>query len=151
MRVAIVGSRDWADLDRVCQFVKALAKKYPRAIVFSGGARGVDETAEEAAYLSGLSVVSYRPVRIAESDEAECWTVRISTDRQSARDWVLEKRSVPAPTFGSFRAAAFFRNFWLSEDGEQIVAFQRNGSRGTQNTIDNARSLGKEPHIYREE
>lgn len=150
MRVAICGSRDWSDLDHVRRFVEALAAKYPGAIVFSGGARGVDETAEEAAQNCGLAVVSYRPVRVAECEEAECWTVRIHATGAAAEVWVREKRSVPAPTFGSFRMAAFFRNFWLAEDGEQIVAFQRNGSRGTQNTIDNARSLNRPVHVYRE-
>lgn len=149
MRVAIVGSRDWKDLDQVRRFVVRLAAKYPRAIVFSGGCRGVDQAAEIAAQQQALPVVSYRPEKVAESAEAECWTVKIHTVGEAAAHWVREKRSTPAPTFGSFRMAAFFRNFWLAEDGEQIVAFTT-GSRGTQNTIDHARSLGKEPWIYRE-
>jgi hypothetical protein len=150
MRVAIVGSRDWSDLERVRAFVRALADKYPGAIVFSGGARGVDETAEGYAGLLGLAVVSYRPVKVAESLEAEAWTVKIVTNGEAAQRWCREKRSTPAPTFGSFGASAFFRNFWLAEDGEQIVAFQRGKSRGTQNTIDSARALFRPVHVYEE-
>lgn len=60
MRVAIVGSRDWPEPERVRAFVAELAKRYPNATVISGGARGVDQEAEQAARLCALEVVSYR-------------------------------------------------------------------------------------------
>lgn len=56
MRVAIVGSRDFHDLDAVRAYVAALPAG---ATVISGGARGVDSTAEQAARARGLKVETY--------------------------------------------------------------------------------------------
>lgn len=50
-RVAVVGSRDWADLGAVRDFVNSLPDD---ATVVSGGARGVDSAAEGAADARGL-------------------------------------------------------------------------------------------------
>lgn len=52
-RVAIVGSRKYPNLDAVRAYVRALP---PGTVVVSGGARGVDEAAEEEARLCGLPV-----------------------------------------------------------------------------------------------
>ncbi len=52
-RVAVVGSRDWLELDKVTKFVKSLPDN---TIIVSGGARGVDRVAEEAAVKHGLKV-----------------------------------------------------------------------------------------------
>lgn len=52
MRVAIVGSRDFPEPERVRAYVRALRKD---DIVISGGARGVDSWAVEEAQLQGLS------------------------------------------------------------------------------------------------
>jgi hypothetical protein len=54
--VAIVGSRDYPDLDAVHKFVDTLDID---DIVISGGARGVDRTAEEAADVRGLESYVY--------------------------------------------------------------------------------------------
>lgn len=59
MRVAIVGSREFAQPELVRGFVRQLAAKYPDAVVVSGAARGVDRIAEAEAKLSGLSVLSF--------------------------------------------------------------------------------------------
>ena len=48
MKIAIVGSRDFANLNLVKNIVKQIKEKYPDAIIVSGGARGVDQTAEQA-------------------------------------------------------------------------------------------------------
>lgn len=153
MRVSIVGSRDYPDLARVRDFVARLARKYPGAIVLSGGARGVDATAEQAAQENGLEVISYRPVELAESPDLEKpefrYTIKAQARGGAAVDFVRHKeRDLHAPLFRSWPAAAFCRNFWLAQDGEQIVAFHDGTSRGTLNTIENARSLGKEPWVY---
>lgn len=55
-KVAIVGSRDFADLDLVRAFVAALP---PDAIVVSGGGGDVDKTAERCARARGLAVEIY--------------------------------------------------------------------------------------------
>ena len=57
-RVAIVGSRDFADLDAVRACVAELP---PGTIVVSGGSRGVERVAEEAAAARGLAVERVRP------------------------------------------------------------------------------------------
>jgi len=56
-RIAIVGSRSYADLAGVVDYVNALPND---AEVISGGARGVDSTAERAAISRGLKVTSIR-------------------------------------------------------------------------------------------
>lgn len=58
--VAIVGSREFPELDRVRDFVRSLPED---ACVISGGARGVDQAAEVEAQRRGLFVESYRPVK----------------------------------------------------------------------------------------
>src|SRR5438876_1013034 len=58
MRLSIVGSRDYPDLDLVKRFVAELPAG---TVVVTGGARGVDRAAEEAAKARGLEVVVLRP------------------------------------------------------------------------------------------
>lgn len=59
LTVGIVGSRDFPDLGWVEKFVYELQ---PRTVVVSGGARGVDKVAEDAARDSGLpEPVTYLP------------------------------------------------------------------------------------------
>jgi predicted Rossmann fold nucleotide-binding protein DprA/Smf involved in DNA uptake len=53
MKVAIIGSRDYAKLHLVQKMVEVLP---PGCILISGGARGVDTIAEEAARSRGLAV-----------------------------------------------------------------------------------------------
>ena len=55
-RVAIVGSRDYPRLEDVARFVALLPDN---AVVISGGARGVDTAAEQAARARGLEVVVF--------------------------------------------------------------------------------------------
>jgi hypothetical protein len=57
-RVAIVGSRDFANLDVVRACVAQLP---PGTVVVSGGSRGVERAAEEAATTRGLLVERVRP------------------------------------------------------------------------------------------
>jgi predicted Rossmann fold nucleotide-binding protein DprA/Smf involved in DNA uptake len=58
MKVGIVGSRDYPDLDRVRDYVNELPGD---TVVVSGGARGVDLAAEQAAKERGLEVIVFRP------------------------------------------------------------------------------------------
>ena len=51
----------WPDLRRVEKFIAQVAAKHPLAIILSGGARGVDRTAEQAGIKFGLRVASLRP------------------------------------------------------------------------------------------
>lgn len=54
MRVAIVGSRGYSNLNAVIEYVAQLPTD---TVVITGGARGVDLTAEVAARKRGLAVV----------------------------------------------------------------------------------------------
>lgn len=58
MRYAVIGSRTFCDLDRVVKFICTLDDG---DVVVSGGAQGVDQTAEEIAAFVGNEVRSYRP------------------------------------------------------------------------------------------
>jgi hypothetical protein len=64
MRVAIVGSRHFAAMDRVTEYVNGLPA---RASIVTGGASGVDATATKAARARGLAVnvlpMSFEEVR----------------------------------------------------------------------------------------
>ena len=55
MKVAIVGTRTYPDLEQVREYVRQLS---PDDIVISGGAKGVDETAEDEARKLGMEVIS---------------------------------------------------------------------------------------------
>ena len=55
-RYAIVGSREFAHIDLVRKFIKALPKG---SIVISGGARGVDKAAVKIAQEEGLETEEY--------------------------------------------------------------------------------------------
>jgi hypothetical protein len=56
MRIAIVGSRGYPDLDEVRAFVRSLPSG---TVVVSGGAHGVDAVAENEARKCGLTVDIY--------------------------------------------------------------------------------------------
>jgi Predicted Rossmann fold nucleotide-binding protein involved in DNA uptake len=56
MRIAIIGSRDYIDLERVRNYVNSLPED---TIIVSGGARGVDSAAESAARARGLQTIIF--------------------------------------------------------------------------------------------
>lgn len=120
MKVAIVGSRGFASMEAVREFVRALPDT---AIVVSGAgdqkraavARkhwGVDEHAEDEAIARGLVVVSYPPA------------------------WRRPDGTID-------RGAGFARNGRIAEQADRVVAFWDGKSRGTKDTIDKARKMGR--------
>lgn len=56
--MAIVGSRTYPDLEQVREYVRELSKN---DIIVSGGAKGVDATAENEARKFGMEVISVLP------------------------------------------------------------------------------------------
>jgi hypothetical protein len=48
MKIGVIGSRNFRNLDRVRFEVQSLILKYPGCEIISGGAKGVDKTAERA-------------------------------------------------------------------------------------------------------
>lgn len=130
-RIAIVGSRDYPDEAEVFSYVLSLASD---DIVVSGGARGVDETAEGAARARGLAVISYRPVK-----RHGRWRIaKIVRPDTEGVGTVLEPE-----TFTSFGAAAYFRNGLIVAASDSVVAFWDGKSPGTRNARELAEQAGK--------
>lgn len=80
MKVAIVGSRNFPDPERVRAVVRAILAKHPGTEIVSGGARGVDSWAEEEARAQGA------PVRVFPAD----W------DRHGKRAGFLRNKDIVA-------------------------------------------------------
>ena len=56
MKIAVVGSREWKNTQRVWDFINGLDAE---TIIVSGGARGVDAEAVNAAKTKGLGVIEF--------------------------------------------------------------------------------------------
>lgn len=69
--VGIVGSRDYPELELVVAYVRKLPKN---TTVVSGGARGVDNTAQDCAIDHGYKVITHRP----KGDKPGAWHARNS-------------------------------------------------------------------------
>jgi hypothetical protein len=151
MTIGIVGSRDWGDLDRVDRWVMALAAKHPEAIVVSGAARGVDQAAETAALRCGLGLISYQVFGFRSMGGAMLYSIETVTQGEAAQEIVVAKRRrITPPTFPSFGRAAIFRNGWIVEDADRLVAFWNGLSNGTADSIAKAHRCEIPVHVYRE-
>jgi hypothetical protein len=111
VRIGIIGSRRRTDREAVESCIAELA---PETVVITGGARGPDRWAEEAARARGLTVTVHKP------------------DLQGTRSrWQAADR---------YHA----RNLRIVDDSDRIVAFvapDRTG--GTEDTIRRAERAGK--------
>lgn len=118
------------------QAVRAFVKALPAdTILVSGGARGVDTTAERAA-ICRRPIRSYRP----EKQSDRTWRVRLVVF--DARGNVVSQELLP-PTFPRFVAAAFWRNGEMVRVADRVAAFHDGASRGTADTIRKAKAAGK--------
>lgn len=59
--IGIVGSRDFGDLSRVSSFVRLMHAEYGDLVIVSGGAQGVDITAERTADELGIKKKIFLP------------------------------------------------------------------------------------------
>lgn len=119
MRVLVCGSRDWTDAQPIAQMLHAAW-----------------ETAQlnfHATHVSDM-IVMHGKARGADT---------IADTIARARGHTIDER--PADWRGQGRRAGILRNLaMLDEAPDLVLAFQLNGSRGTQHAIDEARRRGIE-------
>lgn len=145
--VAIIGSRDWPDLEQVRGFVRKLATKYPDATVISGGAHGVDQAAEQQAQDEGLGVLS---CRVGQDHQCEL----VYNERA---DYLLGKVALGyielllEGNHATHKDALLHRNTIIVQCANHVVAFWKPQSRGTLHAINHAHSLKRPVHIYKPE
>ena len=138
--VAVVGSRQGADLEAVKEFVHALHAKQPDTLLVSGGADGVDKVAEREWLELGGQVRSYRVRELGPQNfMVEQWDL----GGPDSRCFVL----VDHPSWANRMSAFFYRNMLIAEHSDRVVVFFRRGkSSGAGTTIDFAKAYGK--HAY---
>jgi hypothetical protein len=141
MRVGIVGSRNYNPLAAVREFVERLP--YRQTIV-SGGARGVDRAAEDAAKVCGHDLVSFR-VGGGRNTGADFYIYRYSRTGGGDYDgWEgYDDVRTLVGGFRSYGAAAYMRNRYIVEFSEVVVPFWDGHSRGTANSMELAAAAGK--------
>jgi predicted Rossmann fold nucleotide-binding protein DprA/Smf involved in DNA uptake len=142
-RIAIVGSRQGADLEQVERFVRALYLRQPSSLLISGGAAGVDKLAEQTWMSLGGRVQSFRPKQLEqERYGVEVWNL----GEMQPSVGVLGE---PHPTWRTYAGAAWYRNLLIAEKADRVVAFYRRfKSAGAASTIDAARAEGKPLYEY---
>jgi predicted Rossmann fold nucleotide-binding protein DprA/Smf involved in DNA uptake len=115
MKIAIVGSRDYPDLDKVRKMIQDLNRIYlDDLVIVSGGARGADKVAELEAIRLGVKTEIY-PVK--------SW-------------YDADGKYNPA--------AGMIRNREIVNVCDKVIAFWDGKSHGTQGTINIANRQGKE-------
>ena len=113
MKIAVVGSRDYPDLNQVRDYIMNMFDPAIDVLV-SGHAAGVDSMAELTANRLGIKKIIF------------------------SADW---------HKFG--RGVGFARNKLIVKECDRLVAFWHNGSRGTENTINEALKANKKIDLFR--
>jgi len=130
MRVGIVGSRRWTDRRKIFDFIGLCKKEFGDTLeIVSGGCKdGADRYAKEGALKLGVKYVEFPPLH-------EPWNVHCPE---------------PAYLYGQQYHVRFYfaRNKQIAQYSDKVVAFIPTGlvSKGTNNTLDWAKKLGK-PHV----
>jgi len=131
MYVGFAGSRDYPDLLQVGAYVTGLDDD---DVVVSGGARGVDRTAEAMARDMDMPIVSFRPFNTV-STKGPAWAI------ERVLEWKGDKRAQLLPErYPTFAAAAFVRNGYIVELSEKVVIFWDGHSNGTKDTLRKAQA-----------
>lgn len=147
MRVAIVGSREYPNLEEVVQYMGYLK---PDDIVVSGGARGVDRMAEDTAKALGLTTIIFE-VHSGFGGRNDFYIVRKAEAGRNAKDewYPYNDATTIDPQYPTFGAAAYVRNRYIVEAADEVVAFYDGKSKGTRNTIALAGEAGKLAKVFR--
>lgn len=144
--VGVVGSRECPRLEAVHTLVDKIAVKYPRALIVSGGAKGVDQAAELAAKRNNLSVLSIRPTnewshpnnaQASWSYKAVCYSPEYPD--QEVEIFGLRDGERISNFYAEFKGAAFARNKVIVDYSQVVCAFPMNRPGGTTNTINHAK------------
>lgn len=147
--MAVVGSRDFKPLSNVDRFVLSLTRKYPDAMLVSGGARGVDRQAERSARAYDLELISFRPYSFWSIADREEFSIETTTVGDHAQSIVVEAhRRINPPCFTSYAACAKHRNGWIVDACDHLVAFWDGRSAGTFDSIRRAWKAGKLAAVY---
>lgn len=130
MKIAIIGSRDYKNLDIVKYHVLRLwAEFHDELVIISGGAKGVDTAAAEEAHKLGVKTIIY-PVDMNDCPYGY-------DDFELRRKWYGRK--------------AYERNQKIVDEAEIIYAFWNRTSKGTLNTIKRAHKAKKQVEIFYED
>jgi predicted Rossmann fold nucleotide-binding protein DprA/Smf involved in DNA uptake len=120
MKIAIVGSRHvpLSKLRVISDYVEGLTDD---CHIVSGGAAGVDSIAELVARARGMPVTVF----------------------------CVDRRGLPAYPEGKaeYRRRAFARNRRIVLEADKVVAFWDGASKGTENTIEQAKALGRSVEV----
>lgn len=134
--VAIIGSREYPNLYAVVEYVQSLEDG---TIIISGGARGVDRTAENTARDRGLRCISLRPVQHGTEYQVSMFASP-GVPRELKQAIASQVQGVK---FENFRKAALCRNGIIVANAHRVVAFHHGNSSGTANALRHARDLGR--------
>lgn len=123
MKVLVCGSRDWMDRDAIAEVLS----RYPAGTeVLHGTAAGADRLADSVARMYGLTV------------------------RRFPADWERYSKRAGKPALRNVEMLdQLTAPSLLMPSDDHVIAFQRNGSRGTQHTIDEAQRRGIPVEVHR--
>jgi len=120
LRLAVVGSRQGADLSHVCDFVHGLRVFRDTLVIVSGGAAGVDQTAEQEWLKCGGRVISFRPRKLDHPSGDEEYAIEVwELGGDRPRVYIHEGY----PTGATWKDAAFLRDILIAETCDRLVAF----------------------------
>lgn len=136
--LAVIGSRAYPNLSEVQRYVDTLPLD---TVVVSGGARGVDWTAEVEARQRGMYVVVWD---ILGNRHKGYWVNRVEANGHGA------EIGIPQRHFEKFGPAAYWRNTQIVQEADRVVAFWNGASPGTRHTIDYARARGVHCRVWDE-
>lgn len=151
-RIAVVGPRKGADLEAVEHFLTTLHYGTGDAIILSGGAEGVDKTAEQTWLRLGGQVWSYR-IKEKRFDHF----VIMKWELQGPGSGVYESVSkifelLNEPSWADPVSALHYRSMIVAAEADKVVAFSgTDRMRGTDFTIWAAiHGEGKPTYVWRD-
>lgn len=131
MKLAIVGSRSFTNLEKVQTVLAKYIDQYGESlIVISGGAKGADKIGKDLAIYNGLQYVEFPPAF------------------KPHNQYCL----LPAEKYWKpYNVGHFFeRNTLIAEYADHVAAFVLEGvrSNGTMDTVNKAKDMGKPVFIF---